>query len=69
MESTRSAAQSGLAVTVVHRALVGIAKHVVRLGDLLEFLFGFTRAVVAVGVIRHRELAIRLLDLVVGRVR
>ena len=68
MESAATAAaQSRLAVTIVRRALLRITQHVVRLGDLLEPLLGFFRAVVAVGMVRHRELAICLLDLVVGR--
>jgi hypothetical protein len=56
-----------MAVAIVGGALVGITQDVVRLGDLLELLFGLLRPVVAVGVPLHRELAIRLLDFVVGR--
>ena len=65
VESTGAAAQSCFAVAIVSSALVGIAKHVVRFGDLLELLFGLTRTVVAVRVIRHRELAVCFLYLVV----
>ena len=61
------AAQPRFTVAVVRGALVRIAQHVVRLGDRLELLLRFLRPVVAVGVELHRELAIRLLDVVVGR--
>jgi hypothetical protein len=66
MEPARSGtAQPRLPVAVVRRALVGIAQHIVRLGDLLEFLLGLLRPVVLVGVETHRELAIGSLDFVV----
>src|SRR5687768_270213 len=68
MEATRASTQSRFTVAIVHRALVGIAQHVVRLSDGLELLLGFGGAVVAIRVVRHRQLAIRLLDLLVARV-
>ncbi len=58
--------QSRLAVPIVQRALVGVAQDVVRLGDRLELLLGVLRPVVAVGVVLHGELSVRLLDLVVA---
>src|SRR5438270_3810241 len=68
MEACSSAAaQPGFAIAIVRGALLRIAQHVVRFRDLLELLFGLFRPVVAVGVILHRELAIRLLDVVVRR--
>ena len=63
-----AAAQPGLTVAIVHRALVGVAQDVVRLGDLLELLLGLLRPPVPIGVVLHRELPIRLLDVVVGGV-
>ncbi len=45
-----AAAQPRLAVAIVRGALLRIAQHVVRFGDLLELLLGFLRAVVAVRV-------------------
>ncbi len=62
----RPAAQAGLTIPIVRGALLRIAQHVVRLGDGLELLLRFLGAPVAVGVVRHRELAICLLDVVVG---
>ena len=53
-------------LAVVLLALVGIAEHVVGLGDLLEALLGLRVARVLVGVVLARELAVGLLD-VVGR--
>src|ERR1700694_4390322 len=67
MESAGAAAKSGLTVTIVERALVRIAQHVVRLGNRLELLLGFLRAVIAVGMAFHRQLAIRLLYCFVAR--
>src|SRR5262245_332434 len=67
VESARAATQSGLAVTIVRRALLRIAQNIVRLRDLLEPLLGVFRAVVAVRMVGHRKFAIRLLDFVVRR--
>src|ERR1051325_8300969 len=67
VESATAATEASFTVSVIRRALLRIPQHVVRLGDLLDPLFGVLRAVVAVGVVRHRQLAICLLDLVVGR--
>src|SRR5438552_2903076 len=50
---------------VVGRALVRIAQHLVRLGEPLEPLLGVV-ALVAIGVVVHRELAIGLLDVGLG---
>ena len=67
VEAAAARPQPRFAIAIVRGALLRIAQHVVRLRDLLEPLLGFLRAVVAVRVIRHRELAICLLDVVVGR--
>jgi len=60
---------AGVAVLVVGRLLLRIREHLVGLLGLLELLLGRLRAVtlVAVRVVLHRELAIGLLDVVVGR--
>ena len=63
MESAGAAAQSRFTISIVERALVGIAQHVVGFGDCLELLFGVFCPVVAIGVVRHRLLAIRSLYL------
>src|SRR5687768_5697591 len=67
MEPARASPQSRFAVAIIEPALVGIAQHVVRLGDRLELLFRFLRSVVAIGVARHRQLAIRCLYLELAR--
>ena len=64
--TARRAAQSSLTVSVEQCALVGVAQHVVRLGDRLELLFGVLRPVIAIGVVLHGKLSVRLLDVVVG---
>src|ERR1700684_2351264 len=61
--STRE--RSGAAVVLL--ALLGIAKHVVGLGDLLEALLRLLVVGVAVGVVLTRELAVGLLDLLGAR--
>ena len=66
-EARAAAAQAGLAVAVVGGAFVGIAQHLVGLGDLLELLFGDLVPVVAIGVVLHGEAAIRFLDFGLGR--
>ena len=59
-----------MAVLVVRGPLLRVAQHLVGLLGLLEFFLGLLRAVplVAVGMEFHRQLAIGLLDLVVGRI-
>src|SRR5581483_2879520 len=57
----------GGAEAVVLPALLGVGEQVVRRLDVLEPLFGLLVARVAVRVVLARELAVRLLDLVVGR--
>ena len=61
VESAGASPQSGLAVAIINRALIRLTQHVIGLSDRLEFLLGFLRPVVAIGVIRHRQLAIRSL--------
>src|SRR5262249_29844418 len=53
--------------SVVRRALVGIGEHRVRLVDRLEAILGGLVAGIAVGVVLHGELPIRLLDVRVPR--
>src|SRR2546422_4401526 len=62
-----TAPEARFAVAVVGRALVRIAQHLVRLGEPLEPLLGVV-ALVAIGVVVHRELAIGLLDVGLGSV-
>src|SRR3989442_792518 len=57
----RTAPQARFTVAVVDGALVGIAQHLVRLGEPLEPLLGVV-ALVAIGMVVHSELAIGLLD-------
>jgi hypothetical protein len=61
---------AGVAVLVVRRLLLRIRQHLVGFLALLELLLGGLRAVtlVAVRVVLHRQLAISLLDVVVGGV-
>ena len=61
---------AGVAVLVVGRALLRVGQHLVGLLGLLELLLGLLRivALVAVGVVLHRQLAIGLLDVVLGGV-
>jgi ABC-type uncharacterized transport system permease subunit len=53
---------------VVRLALLGIGQDVVRLRDLLEALLGVLVPRIAIRVILARELAVGLLDLLVGGV-
>jgi len=59
-----------VAVLVVRGALLRIRQHLVGLFGLLELLLGLLGIVtlVAVGVMLHGQLAVGLLDVVVGRV-
>ena len=61
---------AGVAVLVVGRLLLRVRQHLVGLFGLLELLFGALGGItlVAVRVVLHRQLAIRLLDLVVRSV-
>ena len=58
-----------LAHLVVLLALLGVAEHVVRGGDLLEALLGVLVPRVGVGVELLRELPVGARDLLVGRAR
>ncbi len=66
MEASRAAGESLrthiVAKLVILGSLVGIGKHVISLGGLLEFLFGFLIARILVGVILYGLLAIGTLD-------
>ncbi len=58
--------REGAGAAVVLRALLGVAEHVVRLGDLLEARLGLLVVGVAIGVVLAREFAVGLLDLLRG---
>jgi hypothetical protein len=64
--TSRVTAHTGVSETVVQRSLLAIGKNCVRLGNLLELIFRFRVIRIAIGVIRHRELAISALDFDVG---
>ncbi len=66
--AAREAARAGLAERVVRLPLLGVREDVVGALHLLEALLGAVVAGVPVRVVLARELAIRLLDVVVGRV-
>src|SRR5262249_140232 len=59
---------AGVAVRVVGLALVGLAEDLVGFLRLLELLLGVLVVRIAVRVELHRELAIGLLDVVLGRI-
>src|SRR5712692_68319 len=61
--SESAARRSDRAEAVIVRALVGIGEHRVCLVDGLEALLGLLVTGIAVGMVLHRELAVRLLDL------
>ena len=56
------------AVLVIARLLVGVRQDLICLVDLLELLLSGLVAGVLVGVVLHGELAVRLLDLCLGRI-
>jgi hypothetical protein len=64
----RAAFETFLAELVVHRALVRIAQHVVRLAHLLELLLSLGASVVLVRMKSHRVLAVRAFQSGVVRV-
>jgi hypothetical protein len=65
LEPPAAPPEARLAVAIVRGALLRIAEHLVRLGDLLEPVFGVVRRV-PVGVQVHGLLAVGLLDLFFG---
>ena len=66
-EAAAGAAEPGLAVAVVGRALLRIPEDLVRLGDLLELVLRLGRGI-PVRVVLHGQLPIGLLDVGLGRV-
>src|SRR5690349_4714594 len=56
-----------MTVLIVDGSLVGFAENFVSLLGFLEFLFGFLVAGIAVRVVLHRQTAIGLLDVGLGR--
>jgi hypothetical protein len=65
--STGSAAQSGMAISVVCRALLGIGKYRIGLCRFLESVFGLLVSWIAIRVVLKRELSIRALHFLVRR--
>ena len=66
--TSRGAANARLTIPVIGGALLGIPEHHVRLRDLLELLFRPLVAIVAVGMVLHRQLAIGALHVLRRRV-
>jgi hypothetical protein len=62
-----STAQSGMTVTVVCGALLGIGKNRICFGRFLEAIFGLFVSGISVRMVLKRELSIRALHLLVGR--
>src|SRR5687768_6872974 len=67
VEALSRAANPRVSKAIVARALVGIAQDGVGLRRFLELFFGLDVALVAIGVEFQRQLAIRALDLLIGR--
>src|SRR6185436_511684 len=67
IEPLRAVADAGVTEAIVAGALVAVAEHRVSLGRFLELLFGRLVARVAIGMELQRQLAIRALDLLIGR--
>src|SRR5208282_2297104 len=69
IESSRTsaaAAYAGMSEAVIQRALLAVGENRIRFSDLLEFVFRIRIVRVAVGMVRHRELAVSALDFNVG---
>ena len=66
MASTAGPTETGMAKLVVARAPVGVGKHGIGLGDLLEAFFRLWIIRIAIGMTLHGELAVRLLEVGVG---
>ena len=62
-----AAVHAGVSEAVVEAALVAIGKDRVGLGGFLEAFLGLAIVRVAIGMVLQRELAIRALDLLIGR--
>jgi hypothetical protein len=65
--STGCAAQSGVAVTVICRALLGVGQYRIGFRSFLESIFGLFVSGIAIRVVLKRELSIRALHFLVGR--
>ena len=64
--TSRVATHASVPESIVQRSLLAIGKNRVRFGDLLELVFRVRIVRIAVGMIRHRELAVSALDFDVG---
>src|SRR6185436_7884379 len=67
IEPLGASADAGVPEAIVAGALVAVAEDRVGLGGFLEFFLGLLVALVAIGVELQRQLAIRALDLLIGR--
>ncbi len=63
---TSRTAHSGMAVTVVERALLGVGQYRVGLRDFLEALFRFRIVRVPIGMVLHGKLAISALQFLIA---
>ena len=60
-------AEAGVAVAIIGGALLRVAEHLIGLAALLESLFGFVVARIAVGMMLQGQLAIGRFQLLIGR--
>ena len=65
--STGSAAESGMPISVVCRTFLGIGKHRIGFGSLLESVFGLFVAGIAIRVVLKRKLSIGALQFLIAR--
>src|SRR5690606_36386398 len=61
--ATHALLESGMAEPIIGGALVAVLEHVIGFVDFLEALLAFGVAGIAIGVVRHRLLAISRLQL------
>jgi len=64
--TSSAAAHSSVPEAVIQRSLLTIGENCVRFGEFLELLFRVRVVGVAVRMVRHRQLAVRTLDLHIG---
>jgi hypothetical protein len=62
----RDSLQTGVAVAVVRRALLGVAQDAIGFGSFLESLLGVRVLGIAVGMVLQREPAVSALDLLLA---
>jgi hypothetical protein len=66
--SSANAADAGMAEAIVETAFLAIGENRVGLGRLLELFLGLFVPRVAIRMVLQRELAVRALDLLIGRI-